>query len=282
MRVLVTGATGFIGQHVVEALIENGNQVIATSKDGEKASHQAWYGEVEYIPLDIGRLPSNLFKVLAEPDCLIHLAWQGLPNYHDLFHIEAHLFDQYRFLKRLIEGGLKHIAVAGTCLEYGMQCGALHEQMQPNPTTPYGVAKNSLRIFLAHLQKKIPFRMDWIRLFYTYGDGQRSDAILAQLDAAIERNDPVFNMSGGDQLRDYMHVKDVARNMVKIISQTKISGIINCCSGRPVSIRKLVETYLEKTGASMALNLGFYPYPEYEPMAFWGDVAKLSRIVAND
>ncbi len=282
MRVLVTGATGFIGNHVVEALIKNGDQVIATSKDSEKASRQAWYDQVEYMPLDIGRLPSDLFSVLNEPECLVHLAWQGLPNYNDLYHIEDHLFEQYRFLKRLVEGGLQHIAVAGTCLEYGMQCGALHEELPPNPTTPYGVAKNSLRIFLEHLQKKTSFRMDWIRLFYTYGEGQRSDAILSLLDAAIERNDPVFNMSGGEQLRDYLHVKDVAKAMVDIISQTQISGIINCCSGRPVSIRKLVESHLERRGSTMALNLGYYPYPDYEPMAFWGDISKLSRISPND
>jgi dTDP-6-deoxy-L-talose 4-dehydrogenase (NAD+) len=279
MKVLVSGATGFIGNHVVKALLSEGNQVIATSKEATKARRQSWFDQVDYIPLAIGQLPADLFSALGAPDCLVHLAWQGLPNYDDLYHIEANLFENYCFVKKLVENGLKHIAVAGTCLEYGMQSGALDEEMLPDPTTPYGVAKNSLRVFLEQLQRKFPFRLDWIRLFYTYGKGQRADSILSLLDAALDRNDTVFNMSGGEQLRDYLPVSDVARILVRIISQSQVSGIINCCSGRPISIRRLVEAHLAKKEKTIRLNLGHYPYPEYEPMAFWGDTTKLSRIV---
>jgi dTDP-6-deoxy-L-talose 4-dehydrogenase (NAD+) len=85
-------------------------------------------------------------------------------------------------------------------------------------------------------------------------------------------------MSGGEQLRDYLPVEVVAENIVKIALQNKIQGIINNCSGQPISIRRLVEEYLQKTGAKIDLNLGYYPYPTYEPHAFWGCTKKLERI----
>ena len=92
------------------------------------------------------------------------------------------------------------------------------------------------------------------------------------------KNEKKFNMSGGKQLRDYLHVEKVAKFIVKISLQNKINGIINCCSGKPISIRDLVEGYLEENNKNIELNLGHFPYPDYEPMAFWGDNKKLNKI----
>ena len=114
-----------------------------------------------------------------------------------------------------------------------------------------------------------------------YGKGQNPKAILSQLDRALENGETIFNMSGGEQLRDYLPVEKVAEYIVKIAMQNKVNGIINCCSGTPVSIRKLVENYLEKKHKSLHLNLGCYPYPDYEPMAFWGHTKKLKMALEN-
>ena len=103
-----------------------------------------------------------------------------------------------------------------------------------------------------------------------------------QLDRALEKGETVFNMSGGEQLRDYLPVEKVAEYLVKIAIQNQVSGLINCCSGSPISIRKLVENYLEKKQKSIHLNLGYYPYPDYEPMAFWGDDKKLKAALRAD
>ena len=86
-------------------------------------------------------------------------------------------------------------------------------------------------------------------------------------------------MSGGEQLRDYLPVEKVAEYIVKISLQDKIGGVINCCSGEPIPIRKLVENYLIEKNKNIKLNLGYYPYPEYEPMAFWGDTNKLNKVI---
>jgi dTDP-6-deoxy-L-talose 4-dehydrogenase (NAD+) len=108
-----------------------------------------------------------------------------------------------------------------------------------------------------------------------YGEGQNSNAILAQLDKALSEGKGSFNMSGGEQLRDYLPVEKVAEYIVRIVAQDKITGIINCCRGKPISIRNLVENHLKKRKKSIHFNLGHYPYPDHEPMAFWGDNKKL-------
>ena len=170
---------------------------------------------------------------------------------------------------------LKDLAVIGTCFEYGMCSGELNETMITIPDNPYGLAKDTLRKFLDQLRRKYDFSLKWLRLFYMYGEGQNPDSLLPKLEAALERGDEVFNMSGGEQLRDYLPIERVAKYIIRVAMQDKVTGVINCCSGIPVSIRKLVEDYLEKQQKSIHLNLGYYPYPDYEPMAFWGCDKKL-------
>lgn len=275
MKVLVTGATGFIGRYVVNELLSSGCHIIATSRNQDKARSYKWYSRVQYIPCDLNEASENFFQFFQRPDLLIHLAWEGLPNYTDLFHLEKNLFSNYRFLKNMVEHGLKSMLVAGTCFEYGMQSGALKETMITIPNNPYGLAKDTLRKFLEQLQQKYRFLFKWLRLFYIYGESQSEQSLLSQLEKAIRKGKKRFNMSGGEQVRDYLPVEKVAEYIVKVSMQDKVSGIINCCSGVPVSIRKLVEDYLEKKQKSIHLNLGYYSYPDYEPMAFWGCDKKL-------
>ena len=114
-----------------------------------------------------------------------------------------------------------------------------------------------------------------------YGKGQSPNSLFSQLDAALERGDNVFNMSGGEQERDYLPVEAVADFISLIALQKKVSGIINCCNGKPVKIRQLVTDHLMDCKGKIALNLGYYPYVEYEPMRFWGDAGKLKRVTGK-
>ncbi len=281
MKVLVTGATGFVGSYVVQSLIRQGLEVIATSVSADKAIASPWYNDVKYIPFDLAQFDSSIdyYKFFDEPDLMVHLAWEGLPNYKADFHETVNLPRHTAFLSNMIKYGLKDLTVTGTCLEYGMQEGCLKEDMRAIPENAYAKAKNNLRIALVELQHECSFLFKWVRLFYMYGKGQHPNSLLSQLERALENGDASFNMSAGEQVRDYLPVETVAENIVKIAIQKAEQGIINNCSGVPISIKQLVSEYLAEKRKHITLNFGFYPYPDYEPMHFWGNRAKLNLIL---
>jgi dTDP-6-deoxy-L-talose 4-dehydrogenase (NAD+) len=276
MKILITGASGFVGRHVVNELLKYDHEIIIAGRNKNLFTNK----KVNFIFFDLEKLDlnKNYFEYFNTPDLLIHLAWQGLPNYKSLFHFENNLPQHYSFLKSMIVNGLKNLVVTGTCFEYGMKEGCLSEDMITDPQNPYALAKDALRKFLFELQKKNNFNLKWIRLFYMYGEGQNSNSLLSQLQTALDKGDEIFNMSGGEQQRDYLPVEKVAEYIVTIAFQN-VEGIINCCSGKPIKIKQLVENYLEKTNQKIKLNFGYYPYPDYEPMSFWGDDTKLKQIL---
>src|SRR4030081_3156429 len=217
MKVLITGATGFVGRHVVARLLERGHAVVAIARDETKARTFTWFDAVRFVACDVHRAVGDPLKLFDKPEAVIHLAWPGLPNYGSLIHFEENLPAAYRFLKSLVEGGVGHLLVTGTCLEYGMQSGPMTESRLTEPANPYGLAKDTLRKFLESLQKDRPFTLQWARLFYMYGPGQHSNSLLAQLDRAVDNREPVFNMSRGEQLRDYLPVEGVAGRLVSLL-----------------------------------------------------------------
>jgi len=281
MRVMVTGATGFVGRHVVDALLANEHSVVAVARDVNKAQALSWFKRVELIQCDIHADFSALLRAETLPNALVHLAWPGLPNYRDFFHISKNLPADLAFLEAAVKSGVTQLLLAGTCLEYGMQYGPLTEEMETKPTTPYGFAKDALRKSLQLLQRETPFTFQWLRMFYMYGEGQNSKSLLAQLDRAIVEKQAVFNMSMGDQLRDYLPIQVVAANFVLALENSQIGGVINCCSGRPTSVFDLVQQRCRERGSDIKLNRGYYPYPDYEPMAFWGVPDKLASLTST-
>jgi dTDP-6-deoxy-L-talose 4-dehydrogenase (NAD+) len=287
-KILVTGATGFIGDHVIQALIELNSsdhyKIIASSSNRSKAQDFSWNKQVDFISCDLKLLDDsiNYFDFFQKPDMMIHLAWEGLPNYKHDFHLTENYPRHLRFLKNMIVNGLKDLTVTGTCLEYGMQEGCLREDMPAKPNNPYAKAKDELRKALETLQQQYHFSFKWLRLFYTYGKGQNPNSLLSQLDKALANGDEQFNMSGGEQVRDYLPVEELAADVVKVAMQKDFTGIINCCSGQPVKLKQFVEEYLRRKNKTITLNLGYYPYPDYEPMNFWGDNRKLKTILSNE
>ncbi|MGX9863890.1 NAD-dependent epimerase/dehydratase family protein [Pseudomonas moraviensis] len=279
MKVLVTGATGFVGRHLVAALLERGCEIRAVARNAETARSMPWIDDVGFVSADIHAADLNVVALTEGIDALVHLAWPGLPNYRALFHFEHNLMADYRFIKRAVEAGVQQVLVTGTCFEYGMQSGPLSESTEPRPSNPYGLAKHTLHLFLQNLQQERPFTLQWARLFYLHGEGQNPNSLLAALDRAIDSGEPTFNMSAGEQLRDFLAIETAASHLAAILHQRDFAGVVNCASGQPVSVRALVEQRLRERGAALDLNLGHYPYPTHEPMAFWAVVERLQQLL---
>jgi dTDP-6-deoxy-L-talose 4-dehydrogenase (NAD+) len=279
MNIAVTGASGFIGRHVLRALLEQGfTNIFAVTR--EKSRLDEFKKQVTIVEMDIGKFESDCIDKIGRPDLLIHLAWDGLPNYQFASHYEIELPRQYEFLKNLVVSGLKKMFVSGTCFEYGLLSGALSECTIPAPDNPYGFAKDALRRQLTFLSRSNPFVLIWGRLFYLYGKGQSKNSLYSQLMSALDRKDEVFNMSPGDQLRDFISVTEASRVIVTLATmEIKNSDIINICSGKPISVKNIVQKWLAENNKVINLNLGYYPYPEYESMSFWGDNTKLQQLL---
>ncbi len=280
MKIAVTGATGFIGRHVLAQLKAHSAHDVAVVSRQEHVDDLTNAG-FQWVTMDVADAPEDAFERMGRPDVLIHLAWGGLPNYASHHHFESELPVQYQFLKGLIQSGLKKVLVTGTCFEYGMQSGALAEGALTMPTNPYGFAKDALRKQLEFLQCDQHFKLVWARIFYLYGDGQAANSLLPQLRRAVEQGAVEFNMSAGEQLRDYMPVEDAAKCIASLALNEDVPAIINLCTGKPVSVRSMVEHWLHKFGWEMKLNLGYYPYSVHEPMAFWGDSGTLNKYLKS-
>lgn len=278
MNVIVTGAAGFVGRHVVAALLARGHHVTAVDRDEKSIQRMPWFKQCRFVVCDIYHPIGNLREIFGDAEAVVHLAWPGLPNYKALFHYEINLPSDYFFLKSLVKNGYCHLLIAGTCFEYGLVNGCLSENIQTQPAIPYALAKDTLRKFLIHLRSEITFNLQWARLFYVYGEGQNPKSLLSQLNQAIDRKDTSFDISDGEQLRDFLPITEAAIRLVTILEHPDFVGTVNICSGNPISVRKFVESHIAERQSDIQLNLGRFPYPDYEPMAFWGDSSRYNSL----
>ncbi len=268
MTVALTGASGFIGRHVLEELLACGQSVVATYRPGRQPERKS--PGLRWVEFDVDTPPPDAYDSLGRPEVLIHLAWGGLPNYNSLHHVEDELPKHYRFLSKMIRQGLPALIVSGTCFEYGMQSGPLSANAPTYPVNPYGFAKDTLFRQLKLLRAVHPFALTWARLFYMYGNDQPETSLLPLLRRAVAECSAEFPMSGGEQLRDYLPVEEVAKQLVSHALTYRDRGAVNVCSGKPISVRRLVESWISEHQWNISLRLGQLPYPDYEPMAFWG------------
>ena len=274
MHIAITGSTGFIGRHVVEALRRRGHSLVEVLRPERRVGTRS-RGVADF---DLESPPPDAYERLGRPDALVHLAWAGLPNYSSPHHVEVEYPLHLNFLTTLANQGLARFVVAGTCFEYGMKEGRIQETDPIVPVTEYARAKALLR---QHFLERAPdAELLWARLFYLYGPGQSPTSLYGQFKQACESGEEHFPMSPGDQVRDYLYVEEVARQLVQLAAVERIgSCAVNICSGRPISVSKLVEQWVKECGVNIKLQRGVYSYPSHEPHTAWGDNTKFKEIV---
>ena len=270
--IAVTGASGFVGQHCIRALAARGVRVLGLSRRPVQIENCQWRH------LDLANLDQAVIREIAACHSLLHLAWGGLPNYQAPRHVHEELLIQRSFISEVCAAGQRSLVVSGTCLEYGMQEGALSESLPTKPHVPYAVGKDVLRQHCQALAAERKVSLSWARLFYVYGPGQSANSLWPQLQAAIERGAARFPMSAGQQVRDFIRIEDAADTLAHLAIERADAGVVNVCSGEPVTVEQRVRRWLADSGARMELELGKYPYPTYEPFRFWGTRDKLDRV----
>ena len=273
MNIVIIGASGFIGINLIKSLLRQRHNIVATFRNIKPNIYDK---KVQWKKLNINK--PVLKQYLVEADVVIHLAWDKLPNYHKEYHLNNHFVKQKKFIKTIIKFGVTNLFVLGTCFEYGKQEGELKENFTPKPVTPYGIAKNKLRIEIEKLNKKIKFKYTWARLFYVYGDHQSKTSIYSQLKNSISKKKS-FKMSLGNQTRDFMNISKACKIISILATNNKSNGIVNICTQKPIKLRKLVLKWIKIYKSNIKIIYGFYKMPDYEPMHFWGSNKKMKKLI---
>lgn len=276
MRIALTGSTGFIGRHVARSLTNRGHEVVEILRPGRREAAQTG----NFAEFDFKTPPRDAFKRLGGPEVLLHLAWGGLPNYGSAHHVESELPLHVKFLSALADQGLPRIVVSGTCFEYGLKEGQIRETDPTAPVTEYARAKTLLHEELLRIDRGAD--IVWARLFYPYGPGQGPKSLYGQFHRACVSGERYFPMSPGDQLRDYLPVKDMAEHLARLaLIRSQGPEVVNICSGRPITIRQLVSRWAKSCQSPITLQTGVYPYPAHEPRNAWGDDALLRSLLSS-
>lgn len=275
-HVLVTGACGYIGRHVVAELLKQGTSVIAVDRsvaEGRDASCKYISADI----LDCGFSVDSLYE--DAPDVCLHLAWRDGFNHNAPSHMQD-LSAHYRFIDKVAESGVPQIAVMGSMHEVGYWEGAITADTPCNPLSLYGIAKDALRRALLVRSRQAGFELQWLRGFYIYGDDEHSQSIFGKLIRAAREGQKTFPFTSGKNLYDFMPVDQLAEMIAKVVLQREVTGIINCCTGRPVSLAEEIEGFIEAHQLSIALEYGAYPDRPYDSPGVWGDPTLINRILS--
>ena len=276
MKVLVTGAAGYMGKHVVKELLNRGYKVYAVDLNHKEIDSRA-----EILDVDIFRGNLNIYDELQKPDLCIHLAWQDGFIHNSPKHME-NLSGHFKFLRDMIEGGCKKIAVMGTMHEVGFWEGKIDESTPCNPLSQYGIAKNALRQSLLLLAKNTDTKIYWLRAYYILGDDRRNSSIFTKLLQAEEDGKKEFPFTTGESKYDFIDIKELARQIVSASTQDEVSGIINVCSGKPVALKNKVEEFIQEKGLKIRLKYGAFPERPYDSKIVYGDNKKIEYIMEKE
>lgn len=274
MKILVTGANGYIGRHVVKALLEKGSEVIACDIVTTDIDARA-----ERRQMDLFNLPNDdLFELFGCPDVCLHMAWRNGFVHNASTHI-GDLSAHFSFLTRMIEGGLKHLAVMGTMHEVGYWEGAIDEHTPCNPVSLYGIAKDALRRSMILFCQEKDCILQWLRCFYIIGDDVNNKSIFAKICQAEAEGKESFPFTSGKTKYDFIEVSDLANQLSAVVLQSDINGIINCCSGIPVTLSEKVQSFILEHGFKIRLEYGAFPDRPYDSPIIYGDNSKIQEIL---
>ena len=276
MKVLVTGANGYIGRNVVQLLASIPNiEVIASD-----ISNSNLPKSINFINLDILKEANNpnLFEILGSPDKIIHLAWKDGFNHFAESHIQE-LSYHFNFLKNMINSGVKSISVMGTAHEIGYYEVEVNDETPCNPLSYYGMAKNMLRQLLFTYTKDKNISLKWLRAFYITGDDKFNNSVLTKILEAAQKGEKVFPFTDGTNQFDFIELNELSKMVVQASIQDKVSGIINLCSGEPKPIKDVVESFIADNRLDIKLDYGAFPSRRYDSPVIFGNTEKIKLIL---
>jgi nucleoside-diphosphate-sugar epimerase len=277
-RVLVTGGSGFIGSHVVRALLASGREVAVLTRrpSADRVGHET--ASLSFITASLHDATGLRQQLSAwRPDACIHLAWYAEPGRYlespeNLSALEGTLV----LLRALIDSGCTSVAMAGTCAEYDTDQRWLTEETALRPRTLYAASKASASMLVQQVAKESETSVAWARIFYPYGPFEdRRRAVPALILSLLAKRR--FAASTGEQVRDYVYGRDAADAFVTLIDH-RASGAFNVASGVPITIRELMETIGDRLDGRDLIDFGAAPPRAWEPKFIAGNTERLRAL----
>jgi nucleoside-diphosphate-sugar epimerase len=292
MRILLTGATGFIGSQVARVLAEGGDEVHALVRPESKllARLDDIREKVRIVSGDLSRVDDLSDKLArVEADACIHMAWYVAPGeYLTSPRNTEFLASSIRLATIMADSGCKRFVGAGTNFEYANDAGWLSEESPTRPNSLYAASKLALFHVLEQMAILRDIRFAWARIFYQYGPEESEKRLVPAVILPLLRGQEA-RVTAGEQVRDFLHVSDVARAIVAI-AKSDLRGAVNVASGKPITVRDMCltieEIVREGAGGGDAgggekrgrLALGAIPYRQGDPMFVCANVGKLRSV----
>lgn len=272
-KVLITGAGGYIGHHVVKKFLDKGYEVIVNDFIYDGVDERATRTDVDIFSND-----EDLFDKLGRPNILVHLAWRDGFVHNSKAHMED-LSNHIKFLQYMIDKGTEYISIMGSMHEIGYWEGMVNETTPCNPLSMYGIAKNALRQAMLLYCEEMGVKLHWLRAYYIYGDAMRGSSIFSKIAQACKEGKTVFPFTSGTNCYDFIHIDDLAEQIFQATVQSEYTGIINVCSGKAIPLREKVEKFIEENHYDIRLEYGKYPDRKYDSKEIWGDDTLIKKIM---
>jgi nucleoside-diphosphate-sugar epimerase len=278
VRVLVTGATGFIGSHLAERLVAEGAEVILLVKPGaSKANVASILDKVHIHEVDLreGEMVRQLVRE-CRPSKIYHLAAVGVtePDIDSRLAVQVNVVGTLNLLEALRETDCDCVINTGTCYEYGHNTPPMHEDQMVDPINAYAASKSAAWLFCNMYYRTRGYPIVTVRPFTVYGPRQSERALIPQVILHALRGED-FPMTGGEQGRDWIYVDDVVEGIFRAsLAEAAIGQVINLCTGKERTVREVVEKVLELMGNPIQPLIGALPYRRSEVWHLVGDNAR--------
>ena len=279
MKILIVGANGYIGSKVVDEILNwQDTDLICVDVDNSHIDSRAKFVHFDILNSDLANI--NFFDYFQKPDVCLYLAWRdGFVHNSDKHMLD--LSKHFMFLSNLVSNGLKSLAIMGTMHEVGYWEGAIDEMTPCNPTNLYGISKNALRKSTEILCQKYNCQRKRLRAFYIYGQDDFGASIFSKIRKVYIDGGKEFNLTKGTNKFDFIDIRDLAHLICIVIHQNQINGIINVCSGEPLSLKNKIIDYMQANNIKVKINWGTYPERESESPCIYGNRTKLDEILEN-